>query len=184
IKKMFLINILKVFFAALLIIFLIVIMHFTAGLDVFTEIFAIFGIIIEPLVAVVWFVIAVFVITIILLLINYLSFLNIRYEFYDNHLTIYKSMLLIFTNSKEIHYKNISKVTFDKKGFLNELLDTGTIYLDLSSMGEDNLSLEFMDEVSQTAEFIQSAIRAYLARTQAEYTEKYRINDLLDKGGL
>jgi signal transduction histidine kinase len=182
IRKVFLVNLFKIFGAAILIVLVLVLLHFTAGLDMFIEIFATFGLEIIAAEALVWFIIAIIVLSIVVLFVNYLVLLNVKYEFYEDKMVIYKNSMLIFTNSTDIPYRQISKVTFNADGFLNTLFNTGSVYLDLSTMGLPVMELEFIDRVAESARYIQDVIRAHLAKVQAEYTEKYKIDGILDKG--
>ena len=148
IRKVFLVNLFKIFGAAILIVLVLVLLHFTAGLDMFIEIFATFGLEIIAAEALVWFIIAIIVLSIVVLFVNYLVLLNVKYEFYEDKMVIYKNSMLIFTNSTDIPYRQISKVTFNADGFLNTLFNTGSVYLDLSTMGLPVMELEFIDRVA------------------------------------
>ncbi|MBU1202223.1 MAG: hypothetical protein KJ583_01180 [Nanoarchaeota archaeon] len=183
-KKVMQVSLVKIASFVLIFIVILVILQLAVGLSVFTDILAPFGITIDGSDALLWSIIFIFMASLLVLAWIYLSIINERYEFFDDKLIAYKTALLVFSNSKEISYQKISKVWFENKGFFDGLFNTGTIILDLSSMTEKELRMNYMDKLDQSADLIQQILRSYQLKTQAVYTEKYKIDGILSRGGL
>jgi len=177
-------NLLKVLSAVVILVVILVILQFTVGLSIFNEIFSTFGFSVEGAAALQWLILAILVVAVLVLGIGYFSIMNVKYEFYDDKLTYYRSVMLIFKSSTDISYQNISRVTYENQGFFDGLFNTGTVILDLSSLGEKELMMDFMDNPAEVAKYIQDVLRSYNLKAQAEYTEKYKIKGILDRGGL
>ena len=184
IRKVILTSIVKIVAFVLLLIIILVILQISVGLNVFSNILAPFGIAIQGSDVLLWSIVVIFIASFFILGWIYLSIINERYEFFDDKMIAYKNALLLFTNSKEIPYPKISKVWFENKGFFDGLFNTGTIILDLAGMTEKELKMEYMDNLEEASDKIQQIMRSYQLKEQAAYTEKYKIDGLLNRGGL
>ena len=182
-RKVLLVNVLKTFFILLLLMVLAVILDFTGGLDSINDSFEGIGVSLTFASPLTFILIAVATIFLLVLLISYFSVLNVRYEFSDSYLMAYKTVFII-VNSKKIPYKNIMKVNFEKNGFFNEMLNTGTIILDISSMGYNDSKMKYVDKPASVASYINDVLSSYQRKVQTEYTAKYRMSDILDKGKM
>ncbi len=186
IKKVFLMNVIEVFFAALLIVLVFIVLLKILGGDFLNEILAGFDIVIDINLKYViwWFTLAIVVVTVIVLIINYFNLGNLRYEFQLDRIVYYDSMLFVLINKKEIPYGNITRIHFDYEGFLNSFFNTGTITIELSAMKEKEFKMEFIEHAEQVAKYIQRRIRDYKSRYYAKRTEEYKIDNILDREGL
>jgi len=181
-NKILMANMLKVLSGIILFLILLAVVQFTVGLEVFEEIFLIVGI--DSGVAFQWLTVIVITLGVLVLLLEYIATVNTLYEFYDDKMTYYKPLFIVFKSAKNIDYRNISKVSFDKQNFFDSLFNTGSVKLDLSSLGERELKMPFVDLPQESAFQIQEILRAYKLKVQAEYTEKHTISGILEKGGL
>lgn len=183
-KKVFLINLLKILSGVMLLIVILFLLQFTVGLDVFTSIFEEFGITIESLTLLTGAIISIIIIGFFLIAASYFSVMNVKYEVYDDHLTAYQNSMLVLQNSKKIPFQNISKIQYTEEGFFDGLFNTGTILLDLSSMGEKELKMAYIDNPEEVVKYLQDVLRSYNLKMQAQYTERHKIDGILDKGGF
>ena len=182
IKKIFLKNLFTVAGAILLIAIILLVVHFVVGLGIFMAIFETFGINIKPFTIFLYSFSVIIGISIFLLLGNYLVTGNLRYEFYQNKLIAYENALLVFINSKDIPYQNIVRVSYNNDGFFNTIFNSGTIVLELTGMKENKIELEFIDDIERTVQYIQNLIRESISTQQAQFTENYRIGNILNRG--
>ncbi len=181
--KVLVVNILRTLFVIFIGIAILVVLHLSIGLETFAialEIFKISVSLSNLLFALIVLMLAAFLIVIIASL---LSVVRLKYVFGSEKMSVYKPVLL-FTSTKDISYRNITRVTFENDDIFNRLLNTGHVSLDLSNMGEKDLKMKYVDRPTEVANFVSEVIRAYQLKVQAEYTAKYRIRDILDKGGI
>ncbi len=183
VKKVLVVNILRTLMVLLFFSVLLIALHFSVRLETFLTVFELLGINLSSsgtAILIFPFIILVFGIVVFF---SYLSAANRKYEFTSDRLIISRLVFLL-VSKKDISYRNISKVSYDVSDFFNRLLDTGSVILDLSSMGEKELKMRYLDNPSKVARFVDEVIRSYQLKAQAEYTEKYRLKDLLDKSGI
>ncbi len=181
IKKIFLKNFINFFIILFSISIVLFIINLQVGLDVFLLPFKTFGIDISTYSMLLYLISIIIGIFIFLLLVNYLIASNSRYEFNHNKLVLYENVFLVFIKSEEIPYQNIVKVTYNKNGVFNKILNSGTIVLELTGMKEDKIKMEFIDNVEQTAEHIENIRRRFMYIQQAQFTEKYRVDNILNR---
>ncbi len=183
-KKVMLASVIKIVFSIFFLIFLLIILELTAGLSSFSYILETFGIKLEGTYVLLWLILILFLASAFILMGIYLSIINSRYEFYDSKMIGYSNALLLFTNSRDVPYQNIVKVWYESKGFFNNMFNIGTIILDLSGMAEKDFRMSNMDSVQETVASVQQILRSYQLRAQAQYTERHKIDSMLEKGGL
>lgn len=181
IKKIYLKSLFTVGGAVLLMAGFLLMLHLTIGLDIFLFVFEIFEIEIDPPAMLLYASLGVVSISIFLLLANYLVARNTRYEFYQNRLEIHQVIFLVFIVTNEILYQNIVKITYNRDGIFNSLFNSGTIILELTAMKEGKSELEFIDNVEQTAQYIQKIITQFRYIKQAQFAENYKIENILNK---
>lgn len=186
IKKVFLMNVIKVVSIALVVLLLVIFFFRIVGGDFFNEIFAAFDITIEAEFwhFVLWVILAIAVVTVIILTLNYLNLGNVRYELQPDRIVYYYNLSFVLLKSKEVPYGNIAKINFDYEGFLNSLFNTGTITLELTAMKEKEFKMEFIDNAEQVARYIQKMIQDYKSRYYAQRTEGYKVDTILNREGL
>src|SRR3989338_10847563 len=181
IKKIHLKNLSTITGIVFLISIILLMLHLSVGLDVFLLVFEAFGITVNPSKVLLSAIVGILAVSALLMLGNYLAARNLRYELYQDKLIIYKNALLVFVNSKEIPYQNIVKISYNNNGIFNSLFNSGTIVLELTGMGENKVELQFVDNIQQTTQYIQNLIREYMNIQQAQFTENYKIGNILNR---
>ena len=165
----------------LLIIIILLIFHWQVGLDLFLELFEIFDVSFNPSKIWLYSISLILGVTLLLLLVNYLVVGKLRYEFYQSKLVVYENTFLVFVNPKEIPYPNIVKISYNNDGIFNKVFNSGSIVLELSGMKEDKFKLELIDNIEQNVKYLQSLIQQFKNIQQAQFTENYKINKILDR---
>jgi len=185
-KKVFLMNIITVVSIALVILLLIIMFSRIVGTEFFQEVAGGFGfdVEIELWHVILWFILAIVIVTLVILVINYFSLSNVRYEFQPEKIVYYRSLFFVLLNSKGIPYANIAKINFDYEGFLNSLFNTGKITIELTAMKEKEFKMEFIDNAEQVAKYIQKMIQDYRSRYYAQRTEEYKVDNIFKREGL
>ena len=181
IKKIHLKNLSTITGIVFLISVILLMLHLSVGLDIFLLVFEAFDITINPSMVLLSAVVGILTISALLMLGNYLAARNLRYELYQDKLIIYRNALLVFVNSKEVPYQNIVKISYNNNGIFNSLFNSGTIVLELTGMGENKVELQFVDNIQQTTQYIQNLIREYMNIQQAQFTENYKIDNILNR---
>lgn len=131
-----------------------------------------------------WIVLIVILLAASFLLLRYISLLSVSYKFMDSQLKVRRPFLIIFRRTKKIPYHGISHVKKKTNGFFDSMLNTGTITMDVSAVGEKELRLTYMDDPAKVVQDIKEAMRSHNVKTQTEYTERYRLKKELKKSGL
>ena len=157
----------------------LILLNQTVGLDVFLDIFEMFGIEINTSTLLLYMILAAIGASVLFIAFKALEMKNVRYEIYPNRLISYQSSSILMTDSKEIPYQNIVKITYKKDGIFNTLFNTGTIVLELSGMDIEKLEMGFMDNIEQTVQYIQNVMQQYRNLQQAQFTENYRIDGIV-----
>ncbi len=185
-KKVIIETLVKISAIVTLIIAILVMLEFTAGLDTFMSIPESFGveIVVNFPQVLLWGFITLVVISTFVLLGVYISMQSRNYAFFDNRTEISTPSMLIFNNTKQVAYKNIVKVYVQEQSFFDGIFNTGTIVFELTGLAQKELSFSFIDEPDQVVVNIQDILRTYQLRTQAEFTERHKIDGLLERGGF
>ena len=183
IKKIFLLNMLKIGFAVGVIITAVAFLNYMIDIkEVYKGIqegFSGIGIQFSPpsqTQIIMWVTIALFGMGIFLMLFNYIALGKVRYIFYSNRLALYRSFLMIQVKEDMIPYSNIVKVSFEK-AFPN----TGNIALELSGMEQKEIKLQFIDNAVQAVANIQRLIQNYKASYYAQYAQDQRLGNIVDQ---
>jgi len=186
VKKVLLATIFKIFGSLVGIIVLLLILHFTVGLDTFTQIPASLGITIQidMTYLMLWILGIILIVSAVILLSTYTSIYNTYYEFYDNRFEYTKTNLAVFSNTKDISFENISKVTLGEQGFFDGIFNTGPVVIELAGLMEKEVSFNYMDDPLMVAQKIREIIRSWQLKKQAQYTEKHKIDGILERGGF
>lgn len=181
VKKLFLQKLLTMTGAVVLLLIAALLIHWTVGLDVFLVPFESFGITLKPASVLLAFVLASIGIFLLMAVASYLSTGTARYEFYNDKLIAYLPTMFLFTSETEIPYAAIVKLSFNHDGVFNALLDSGTIRLELTGMKASQIDMPFIDQVEETAQYVQRLIDQAKMTKQAAFTEKYRVGGILDR---
>ena len=181
VNKIFLKNFLNILGITLLVSGILWIINLEVGLQVFLDVLKALGISIDPSSILFYSVMAVLAVSCLLLIGNYLANVNIKYEFYQNKLIAYLNSILVFTNSKNIPYADITRVLFNNKGIFNSMLNSGTIILEMSGTGNERMELKFIDNVENVVQSIQNAIKEFASIQQAQFTENYTIDRIMNR---
>lgn len=177
IKKAFISNILVVCGIVALIIVLLVYINNIVGLSIFLDVLRLFGIVISPLVVLAYSIFFVLFFTALLLILNYVTLGKISYTLYPDKVVYSKSFFIMSISGKAIPYANITKISYEKKPFLN----TAKVILDLTSMQQDKVTLDFIDNAEELVSKLQELVSDYKAKYYARYTEEYRYQHIIDK---
>lgn len=181
VKKLFLQKLLTMAGAAVFLLIAAALIHWTVGLDVFLVPLESFGVIVKPASVLLAAVLAGSGVFLLVALASYLSAGTARFEFYEDRLLAYLPTAFLFTTETEIPYAAIVKLSFNHDGVFNAMLDSGTIQLDLTGMKMPQIELPFIDQVEETAQYVQRLIDQSKMTKQAAFTEKYRIGGILDR---
>jgi hypothetical protein len=182
-------NINKVFLKSLVyasgiiacIIVILIYLNNEVGLDIFMTVFETLGINIEPGSILIITILIALGITIVFLASKYLGIVNQRYEFYDNHLTIYEPTALVLLTHKDISYRNIVKISFNYEGFMNKLLNSGDITIDVTGMEDASVRMEVIDDARGLAEQLLRIVNEYRSLQQMQFEENRRIDGIMHR---
>jgi hypothetical protein len=183
-KKIFSLNLIKLTIGLFGLIAALLFFESFVGLDVFTMVLEQFGMELETS-ELIFYIIAISSLGYVsLLTLNFIHLNSIRYEFFPDKIASHTVALFIMLDSKEVPYKNITRVSFETNGFIEGLLNTGNVVLDLSALKEKTMKIECVDNPQQVAEYIQKMINYYNTRAYARRIEDYNVGNILDKGDV
>ena len=180
-KKIFYSNFLKVIIVAAVIVGVLVLANSIIDFSILLYPFEVFDIDVDlsnmPLI----FISIIVGVASLLAILNYFSIKGLQYEFYDDRIKSYRSAFFILLNSKEILYKNIFRVNFNKDGIFNNIFNTGTIVLELEGMIEKEEKLEFIDDPEHVTTYIKNQVMMDRHIKQAEFNAKYKMDKTAEK---
>jgi hypothetical protein len=149
------------------------VIHFNTIFDVFKELGAprmYFSTILT------WAVIGAIGVTILILILNYLTLGKVRYVFYEDRLVCYNNFLIMEISRAEIPYTNITKVSVDKPNTIKN----ANITIELTGMKKKNVILKFIDNAANVAAGIQNIIDTWKANYYAQYSQDYRLGKIAE----
>ncbi len=121
-------------------------------------------------------IIGIIVLTIIILVLNYLTLGKVRYVFYDDRLICYNNFLIMQVSETEIPYSNISSVSVGE----TNTIKNADIKIELTGMKKQNMILKFIDNAAEVAGGIQNIINTYKANYYAQYSQDYRMKSIVE----
>ena len=175
--KAFTSNMIYVSVVVILIIGTLIYLNNIVGLGVFIDTFREFGVEISTARLLGWFIFVILFFTVLLLILDYVNLGKVRYVFYPNKLVYNKSFLIFQITEKTVPFSNITRVSHQKKQFLN----TSKITIELTGMKEDKLELKFIDDAEEVLRELQDLIREQKARYYAQYTQDYGMQNIVDR---
>ncbi len=175
VKKAFISNILFISGIVILIIAILLYLNAIVGLDIFLDSFKEIGVIISPQKLLMYSIFAIVSITVLMLLLNYVTLSKVYYTLYQDKIKYSKSLFIVQVKDQTIPYPNIARVSYKKKAFLN----TSKITIDLTGMKENKVEIDFVDDVEDVVRKIQDLMREFRARYYAQYTQDYRMNNIM-----
>ena len=181
IRKVFTKNIILVIIGVIVFIALLIFLNIEVGLDVFLIPFETFGIKINPVSLLLYAIVGLIAFTALMLMFNYIALQGLRYEIYKTKIMVYEPSAFIFIVSKEIPISSIIKISYDYEGFFNKLLVSGEVIIDLSGMRDSNIRFKFIDDIEKTVRYLQGLVNEHSAIKQAQFTENYRIGNIMKK---
>ncbi len=181
VKKAFIFNIAKVGIAALVIIIIVVILQVTVGLNVFIELMDMLGLQVQASSLLIWMSLVILLIAGALTGLNWIILRDVRYEFYEDKLICFESKMLVLIHSFEIPFSNITRIRVDQGSFLDSLLDTGSLFLELSAMDKKEQQIEFIDDVQNVANAINQWILNFRAKQSIQIQSNMEINEILNQ---
>ncbi|NQV08945.1 hypothetical protein HQ529_03785 [Candidatus Woesearchaeota archaeon] len=180
-KKVTLLNVLKVIFAVVLIFGVLFYLSVLVDLSVFTEAFGITNSEMPSLSRVlVIFSLAAIVTSIITIIISYVSTGKKQLVFFLDRLESYTNILIFNVGKEEILYDNISSIR-GEMSFGDHLVKTGTLIFELTGLKKKSISFEYVDNAEQYLPYIQKLLDAHRANYTADYQFNKRIDETLDK---
>ena len=178
-KKVFLSNFLGVVLIAGLIIFIVFMLDYVVGLDIFIESLEMFNVHIDSSQIIGNFILTVLGLAFLMSLVNLLLLKGIKYEFYNDKTKISKSAFFILINSVEIFYKDIFRVSYNKDGFFNKIFNSGVVVLEYSN--KKDVKLEFIDNPEQISSYVQKLVNRCKQMEQARFTEEHKVQKIVDQ---
>jgi membrane protein YdbS with pleckstrin-like domain len=181
IHKVFVRDLIYISSIAAVIVLLLIYLDKVVGLDVFVTSFDAIGIDIQSssvkLIIIFVFIGAAFI----YLMVNYLRVMNLRYEFYSDHIKFYESVAWVALSHTEIPYKNIVKISYNYTGFMNKLLNSGEIVIDVTGMKEGSVKMEIIDQTEELVEQLLKIVKDYGALQQMQFEENRKISNIMKK---
>jgi hypothetical protein len=113
------------------------------------------------------------------LVINYLSIMNSRYEFYGDYMRLYESKTWIVKTYKDIPYKNIIKISYEYTGFMNKLLNAGEITIEVTGMKEGSVKMEVIDQTEELVAQLMKIVNEYRSLQQMQFEENRKIGNIM-----
>ena len=156
------------------VIYLDSIVDFQSMLDVFKE-FGAPTMLFSPVIT--WFIIGGIALTILVLVLNYLTLGKVRYVFYEDRLICYNNFLIMEVSRTEIPYANITKVNVDEPNTIKN----ANIKIELTGMKKKNVVLQFIDNAANVAAGIQNIIDTYRANYYAQYAQDYKMQQVAER---
>lgn len=178
IGKVLLRNVINILGVVVLIVGIVLLLHFMVGSDIFTFVLGGFGVEIELTTIALYALYTILGIAVLIICTSFFSASAIKYDFLPDKIIVHQNRMLIFISGVEIPYKNITSVSYESKGVVNQLLNTGSIMLDLSGMDRKNVKLEFIDNIEKTTQNIQAMVAKYRAVQQAKFTQDYNVGNM------
>lgn len=127
---------------------------------------------------------AVFFIGLFSLIVSYVHSLNTKYEFMLDKIITYKPIFFFFRKKNSVSYRHLSDVDHIQRSYFDKVLHTGSIILDVSSMGKKSISINFVDNYLEKTNYVKDILRSYNLKVHAEFVEKYELKNTLEKKGL
>lgn len=157
VKKVFLKNFVTSLGVIVGIAVLALIIHFTAGLDVFMITFEALGVDFRYTMVVIPLVV-IYAVFLGIILANSFILRSIKYEFYQDRIVIHEIKNVIFIEETEVYYRNISRV-YAKQDALSSLFSLGTIVFDLTGTTEEKKELVFVTKPEEVVQQIHSMLQ-------------------------
>ena len=124
-----------------------------------------------------WLILIAIGLTIIILILNYLTLGKVRYVFYEDKLIYYNNFLIMEISKTEIPYANITKVSVDQPNTIKN----ADIKLELTGMKKKDIILKFIDNAAKVAAGIQNIINKYRANYYAQYARDYTLQKTAER---
>ena len=160
--------------------FALVIAYYSLG-DMLFDLFDFLGLSLGFLDLAVYIVIGVAILSVVFIALNHMSVKDLSYELTSEKLVVNQTTNLIVMNTIEIPFENIVRIGFKQEGLFDKMFNYGTVSLELSGMRETKVEMEYVFNIEETVSQIQGHIRESLAQKQAEYTENYKIDNILNR---
>ena len=174
--KAFFLNLFFVGIIVVLIIGISIYLNTVVGLGIFLDGLKVIGVTISGKALLGYIVALTLLATVLILVLNYVNLGKMRVILYRNKLEYSKSLFVMQLSENEISFENIAKVSIEKKPFFN----TSKIILGLNGLKQDKLEIDFIDDAEEVAAKIQELIKDYRARYYAQYTQNYRMQNIME----
>ena len=181
VAKLFLENIIYVFGIAAVICIILIYLNNAVGLDVFLIPLEMLGIVVDTQNVLVIMMSIYLAFAIVYLVFNYLSNANLKYEFYADRVRMYESTLFVFKTNRDIYFKNIVKISYNYKGFMNKILHSGEIVVDVTGMKEGFVKMVMIDQTEDLVNQLLKIVSDYNALQQMRFQENIKIGNIMRK---
>ncbi|TKJ17051.1 hypothetical protein CEE44_00765 [Candidatus Woesearchaeota archaeon B3_Woes] len=177
--KVFFLNFLKVISIAIVLGGLFLILKYTIGFEMFLIPFEAFDVEVSiPSGLVYYFFGGTLGLALLLGGSNYLSFRGVRYNVYNDNITIMKGFV---SSPMVIPFQNIQRITPNKNGIFKSILNFGSVVFELSGLKEKEIKLNYVDKPNEIASYLQKLINKSAQLKQAKFSETYRLDKITDR---
>ncbi|HIH31204.1 TPA: hypothetical protein HA235_00705 [Candidatus Woesearchaeota archaeon] len=160
---------------------IVIFLQIQVGLGFLIDVFAVFGTEITGG-QIALTIIALFLIfAIAVLAFSYLSIKNVKYSVFKDKIMHKETQALVLMLNQEVPFKNITRITFSRSGFLNKLLDCGDITIDLTALNIKEVKLLSINNPEQVAQYLQGMLNNYNATQQMQFQEQKKIEGIMER---
>ena len=177
VKKAFISNVILIAIVVITIIVGIIYLNSIVGLGVFLDTLSEIGINISASSFIGGFISTILFLTVLLLILDYVSLGKLTYTLYPDKIVYSKSLLIFQVSNKEIPYQNITKISYEKKS----IMTTGKIVIELTATKDSRVEIDFIDNPDEVMRQIQDAINRYRANYYAQYAQDYRFQNIMSR---
>ena len=126
------------------------------------------------------FIIVILGLGVVVLLLNYLNVMNIRYTLGEDYIKVKQPQALILHETKEVKFDNITRVYVDKS-LTSKILGGGDIVIELTGIKDKSVTLKCIDNPEQVMQFIMQKINEHKMQLQMQYQENKKISGIMQK---
>jgi len=161
----------------------VLMIHYTAGLDVFITPLEAFNIDVNPVeiipVVVGGAAAAIIIVIVLIIAITYLGKAGERFEFRQADLVAKKGGSI--GGPQIISYQNVTRISCQKDGVFNTVFNCGDIILELTGLDKSSIMIECADSPERYVQALQRLIHRTQAVQQARFSEQQKIGLILDR---
>ena len=107
--------------------------------------------------------------------------IHVKYSVFKDKIMHKETQALVLMLNQEVPFKNITRITFSRSGFLNKLLDCGDITIDLTALNIKEVKLLSINNPEQVAQYLQGMLNNYNATQQMQFQEQKKIEGIMER---